>query len=80
LWVPYLYRAYPTGTDRRQVDRVVTELAELRNRIAHLEPIFKRDLLRAHRAILQFSELLHPGLADYLRATSTVAAWLNARP
>lgn len=80
LWVPYLYRAYPTGTDRRQVDRAVMELAELRNRIAHLEPIFKRDLRRAHRAMLQLSELLRPGLADYLRATTTVAAWLDARP
>lgn len=79
-WVPYLHRAYPPRTDRRKVDRTVAELAALRNRIAHLEPIFKQDLRRAQSSLLTIAELLHPDLADYLRITSVVADWLDLRP
>ncbi len=80
LWVPYLHHAYPRGTNRADVDLVVVQLHALRNRVAHLEPLFPRPLLTDHGRLLWLCEKLNPTLADFLRGSSTVVLRLQARP
>lgn len=56
LWEPSLRHAFPNLGNaidrRREVERLVSEVYLLRNRIAHHEPIHRRDLLRDHESIL----------------------------
>lgn len=40
LWTPYLRFAYPKGTDRKTVDVKLELIRQVRNRIAHIEPIY----------------------------------------
>lgn len=44
LWVPCLHRAFTPGASRQEVDRLVTSLHQLRNRIAHHEPLLRTDM------------------------------------
>lgn len=63
LWMPYLRYAFPRGTARATVNHAVTELNQMRNRIAHHEPLLVRDLAADHKHLLQLVKLLSPRLA-----------------
>jgi hypothetical protein len=54
LWRLAIRHAFPNlkPAQRHLAEAPVTRLLELRNRIAHLEPIHQRDLSRDHHAIL----------------------------
>jgi hypothetical protein len=81
LWVPYLHRAFPPGTNRRTVDRRVGRLHEVRNRAAHHEPLFRIDLGQIlSRDVVGLAELIDPALAVYVNATSTLPELLYLRP
>jgi hypothetical protein len=43
LWIPYLHTAFRPGTSRQAVDGPVDRLHQLRNRIAHHEPLLRRN-------------------------------------
>ena len=43
LWIPYLHTAFTAGTSRTAVDHPVGRLHHLRNRIAHHEPLLRRN-------------------------------------
>lgn len=40
LWIPYLHAAWPTGTNRRELNRKLEAVSKLRNRVAHNERLF----------------------------------------
>jgi len=80
LWRPYLHHAFPVGTARPDVDFRVGELHELRNRVAHHEPVLTVDLARKHRYLLELGGLLESGLEAHIRATSRVPQLIAARP
>ena len=81
LWVPALHRAFPPGTDRAlHVDGPVGRLHELRNRVAHHEPLLSTDVAGRLADLIGLASRLDPQLSRYLRATSTVANLLTARP
>lgn len=40
LWVTYLNRAFPKGTDRRHIERSLAIVNKVRNRASHHEPLF----------------------------------------
>jgi len=48
------------------------KLRQLRNRVAHHEPIFHLDLLSAYKNIFDACSLLCPATANVMRKTSTV--------
>jgi len=89
LWIPYLHTAFAPGTSRRAVDRPVGRLHQLRNRIAHHEPLLRRNaatgvlslttqhLVDRHADLLTVAELISPDLRDYIAATSTVRAQID---
>lgn len=80
LWRPALHHAFPPGTSRPDVDTPVGRLHELRNRVAHHEPLLGIDAAALHRDALHVAALLDPRLRDYIEERSTVAALLASRP
>jgi hypothetical protein len=92
LWIPYLHTAFAPGTSRRAVDRPVGRLHQLRNRIAHHEPLLRRNaatgmlslttqhLAERHSDLLTVAELISLELRDYVAATSTVRHQIDQHP
>ena len=52
LWRPALYKAFP-GHPRSRVHGRLDHLRQLRNRIAHHEPIFDRNLTEDYEQLLE---------------------------
>jgi hypothetical protein len=80
LWVPYLHHGFRPRTDRRDVDRPVGELHDLRNRVAHHEPLLRTDIAARCADVLAVADLIDPHLALHISATSTVMTLQAARP
>lgn len=80
LWVPYLHTAVQPGTARRDVDRPIGRLHDLRNRVAHHEPLIAADLASRHKDVLTVARLLSEELAAYISAHSSYAHLLAHRP
>lgn len=74
LWVPCLHKAFlPRKAPKRAAfNQQLEKLRQLRNRVAHHEPIFHLDLLQAYSRILQVGTLLCPNTANVMDKTSTV--------
>lgn len=81
LWVPALHRAFRPGTDRqRDVDGPVGRLHELRNRVAHHEPLLRADLAGRATDAVTVTTLIDTQIGRHLTATSRVSALLTQRP
>ena len=74
LWTPYLRHAYPFGTGLLTVEQDVRDLHDLRNRIAHMEPIFTRNLAAEAIKIVNLCQMLNPQVAAFIAATSAFPA------
>ena len=81
LWQPTLRKAfaYYAGT-RSQLFVQTNGLRQLRNRIAHHEPILNRHLKKDVESISRACGYVDPALEKYLRNTSRVNEVLNQRP
>ena len=81
LWRPALHRAFPNSRRRRaDVHRPLPGLRDLRNRIAHHEPIFGRDLAADHRTILDVIGWICADTQAWVAHHSEVSAVLGERP
>ncbi|SFE43891.1 Abi family protein [Blastococcus tunisiensis] len=81
LWVPALHRAFPPGTDRAvHVDGPVGRLHDLRNRVAHHEPLLTTDVAGRLADLIGLAARLDAPLGQHVRANSTVSKLLAARP
>jgi hypothetical protein len=81
LWVPALHRAFPRGTDRAiHVDGPIGRLHDLRNRVAHHEPLLTTDISGRFADLIGLASRLDPQLGQHVRATSTVFGLLGTRP
>ena len=81
LWVPCLHRAFPAGTDReRHVDSRVRRLHQLRNRVAHHEPLLRTNLAARLDDLLGLASLIDHSFGQYLRATTAIPALVANRP
>ena len=74
LWVPYLHKAFrPRKAPKRATfNQQLEKLRQLRNRIAHHEPIFHLDLMAIHQTLRQVAQALCPATAAVMLKTSTV--------
>lgn len=70
----------PSDTRRETLRRNVERIRIFRNRIAHHEPIFTRDLQRELDQIIEVVGWRNPTAADWLRQIETVTHWLAHRP
>jgi hypothetical protein len=81
LWRPALHRAFPYAhRPRTEVHRPLPGLRDLRNRIAHHEPIFAHDLAADYRTILDVIGWMCPDTRDWVAYQSKVPAIFAARP
>ena len=80
LWRPALRRVFlhRSPLTRKQAHRPLDGLRKLRNRIAHHEPIFARNLLEDHRSILEVTGWISPEVRKWIESHSRVAALLAA--
>ncbi|GEO81270.1 hypothetical protein ROR02_14010 [Pararhodospirillum oryzae] len=73
FWRPALHRAFPKVKAKRgDVHEPLDYLRTLRNRIAHHEPIFKRDLAADHTSILMVAGWICPVTRDWIAYHSRV--------
>jgi hypothetical protein len=79
LWVPCLHHAFP-GAKRVDIEMQVAALHELRNRIAHHEAIYHRDLERDYDYLVELAEHLHSRLGWWIDSRSRVPQVLRERP
>lgn len=80
LWRPALRRAFPyrSPLTRKQVHGPLISLRALRNRIAHHEPIFARNLTEDHQRILDVTGWMSPGTRSWIAYHSRVPRLLKA--
>jgi len=73
LWTPYLHRAFlpHKAPKRARFNRQLETLRQLRNRIAHHEPIFHLDLVKTHETLTDVCSALCPATADLMLTNST---------
>ena len=78
LWRPALRKAFPhrNPLTRKQVHGPLSSLRTLRNRIAHHEPIFARNLNKDHQSILDVSGWISPGTRIWIKHHSRVTGLL----
>ncbi len=79
LWRPALRGAFPhrASLTRKQAHRSLNALRRLRNRIAHHEPIFKRNLREDHKQILEIAGWMSPATRAWIEHHSRVPAVLE---
>jgi hypothetical protein len=80
LWISCLRHVWPTQPLRQNVHDQLAKLNELRNRIAHQEPIFNRDLSDLHTTALTVARWTCPETAGWIEKQSTVSQLLSQRP
>jgi hypothetical protein len=80
LWVPYLHTAFPAKTNRSDLDARVGRLHELRNRVAHHEPLLSTNLAAALQDVLWVTERLHPAIAQYISSSTDIPTLNASRP
>lgn len=80
LWTPALRHAFPKGLDRDDARKLVEEINLLRNRIAHHEPIYRRDLETDAMRIEQLLDWLCPTTAQWALANNRVADLWAQKP
>lgn len=66
------------GMNRKQAHAALDQLRILRNRIAHHEPIFNRDLVDDYRQIFEVTGWIPPTMCEWLDRHSRVQAILDA--
>ena len=80
LWRPALRRACPHRAvlTRIAAYQPLNALRKLRNRIAHHEPIFARQLVEDHGRILEVTGWISPVARMWVGRRSRVPVWLAA--
>ncbi|WP_239147187.1 Abi family protein [Paractinoplanes tereljensis] len=80
LWKPCLSQIW-TGQSRRQsVYDVFDRLNDLRNRIAHHEPVYNRPIAALHADALRLAEWTCPATAKWIESRCGVLGVLRTRP
>jgi hypothetical protein len=87
LWAPSLRLEFPllpttmnVKAAPAEIYRIADQVRSLRNRIAHHEPIFRRDLAADYAAMEQVTGYRCDHTAAWLRRSHTVASLLLMRP
>jgi len=83
IWSRKLRVAFPNLPQNRGRKSVATragQIAYLRNRITHHEPIFYRDLSKDYHEIMEFLEWLCPTMSTWIRPHCRVPVVLRQKP
>lgn len=80
MWTNALRYAFVPTVKQQRLDASVKQLVDLRNRIAHHEPIFSLDLDDEYANLIQTAEIIESGLGWWIDTTSRVEGILRLRP
>ena len=85
LWVPALRHAFPQASPdvrraRADVEKRLEDLLFLRNRAAHHEPLFRRDLVEDRRRALELLGWVDPEAERWLRRVGDLHVVHAVRP
>lgn len=80
LWQPSLRFAFTLPVRRKTLHAELNEIRQLRNRIAHHEPIHARDLAADFLRILDVAQRIAPCLGQHIQDVSRVASHVSGRP
>lgn len=81
LWAKTLYKAFPnTKPNRAKIVERLDHLRIFRNRIAHHESIFKRDLLKDYSSIIEAISWICPDTAKWIDSHNSVVSTLHKKP
>ena len=81
LWIPHLHKAFPNvNLSRRSVHQPLDDLRKLRNRIAHHEPIFNRNIQNDYQTMLQMCQAIDIEMAQWVEYHNNIDAVLLERP
>jgi hypothetical protein len=75
LWVTHLHKCFPYGPkpDREKTHERFIKIRDLRNRIAHHEPIFFKNLETEYTRVLTSIEWICPVTACWVRSTHSIS-------
>jgi hypothetical protein len=87
LWAPSFAREYPhagalgdANAGRQRIHKIANNARELRNRIAHHEPIFRRNLQDDYNALIEAIGYRCQHTAAWVQRAQTVTALLPLKP
>lgn len=85
LWIPVLNNAFPQGatdirTRQQEVSSALVTMNFVRNRAAHLEPVFKRDLQKDLADAQRLLSWVNTDAASWLTDTNTLTGAMATRP
>ncbi|WP_419850515.1 hypothetical protein [Candidatus Poriferisocius sp.] len=80
LWRTELHLLFAPKQNRKELHNQLNRLRTLRNRIAHHEPIFQRDLATDYKKILWILDMLSPEAAKWTDHHSRVYEVLDTNP
>src|SRR5205807_3002955 len=78
LWVKCLYRAFPIKLNRKALFQRMDSIKRLRNRIAHHEPIFSRNLKQDYVEIIDAIKWICPTTSEWVERTNCFEERFNA--
>ena len=70
----------PVSIRREELRRELERIRTFRNRVAHHEPIFTRNLENDLQRIIKIIEWRNPTASHWLQSIETVTEWLGKRP
>jgi len=79
IWVPYLHKVFPAGTDRKKLSATFTSLRDFRNRVAHHENILANPESK-RRQLVSVAKLISPDLHTHILTHSQISTILERRP
>lgn len=80
LWEPCLRAAFPSTARRGRLHSSLDEMRKLRNRCAHHEPIFVRNLASDWQTLVTITGLFSPTFRTWVESVSRVPAVIAAKP
>lgn len=80
LWQPCLRAAFPTSVRRGRLHSSLDEMRRLRNRCAHHEPIFVRNLARDWQTLLSITGLFSATFRTWVEGVSRVPVVIASKP
>ena len=83
IWSKHLTRAFrhlPNGTLQNQIYNLANRVLELRNRMAHHEPLLSRNLSQDYANLLQLLNWICPDTKDWVKHHCSVPSTLRKKP
>lgn len=80
IWTDALRHAFVPTVKQKRLEASVKQLVDMRNRIAHHEPIFSLNLAAEYENLIQSAEVVEVGLGWWIDTTSRVDAVLRRKP